>query len=181
MICPRCSNELATRLLHNVEIDECSGCGGRWFDRDELRLAKDGADPDLNWLDIHPLNDGEKLEISPNVAACPRCRKNMATVIYGSTKVEIDHCLSCRGVWLDKGEFEQIIEKLEAELNGKDVSSYLAVALREARDVRHGEEGVPSDLLDFLTVARMLRYRFLAEHPRLHSTLLAIQSGHPFR
>lgn len=40
---------------------------------------------------------------------CPRCRTNLlATQKEG---VEIDYCPSCRGVWLDRGELEKIIER----------------------------------------------------------------------
>lgn len=35
---------------------------------------------------------------------CPKCRKPM--VVLELDKVEIDHCLACKGVWLDSGELE---------------------------------------------------------------------------
>jgi Zn-finger nucleic acid-binding protein len=31
--------------------------------------------------------------------------------------VEIDYCPTCRGVWLDRGELDKIIERAEAELH----------------------------------------------------------------
>jgi len=39
---------------------------------------------------------------------CPVCRKPM--LAYELDGVEIDHCLECRGTWLDGGELEQITE-----------------------------------------------------------------------
>jgi len=30
-------------------------------------------------------------------------------------KVEIDYCPQCRGVWLDRGELDKIIERIESE------------------------------------------------------------------
>jgi uncharacterized protein len=30
--------------------------------------------------------------------------------------VEIDYCPTCRGVWLDRGELDKIVERTEAEL-----------------------------------------------------------------
>ena len=30
--------------------------------------------------------------------------------------IEIDYCPSCRGVWLDRGELDKIIERANAEL-----------------------------------------------------------------
>lgn len=38
---------------------------------------------------------------------CPKCGQPLATETYGS--VEIDVCLSCRGLWLDANELETII------------------------------------------------------------------------
>ncbi|MDX1785198.1 MAG: zf-TFIIB domain-containing protein [Roseovarius sp.] len=32
-------------------------------------------------------------------------------VMTGRSGVEIDYCPSCRGVWLDRGELEKIIER----------------------------------------------------------------------
>jgi len=41
---------------------------------------------------------------------CPRCRIPLhAALRYG---VEIDVCPGCRGVWLDRGEVEKVINRL---------------------------------------------------------------------
>lgn len=40
---------------------------------------------------------------------CPRCNTNL--VISVTKNIEIDYCPNCRGVWLDKGELEKIIER----------------------------------------------------------------------
>ncbi len=37
---------------------------------------------------------------------CPVCREPL--IAYQLDGVEIDHCLSCLGTWLDAGELEQI-------------------------------------------------------------------------
>jgi Zn-finger nucleic acid-binding protein len=39
---------------------------------------------------------------------CPVCRE--ALVAFELDGVEIDHCVACRGTWLDAGELEQIAE-----------------------------------------------------------------------
>ncbi len=40
---------------------------------------------------------------------CPNCS---TTLLMSDKKgVEIDYCPSCRGIWLDKGELEKIIER----------------------------------------------------------------------
>ena len=41
--------------------------------------------------------------------ACPVCRT--ALMLSERQGVEIDYCPSCRGVWLDRGEIDKIIER----------------------------------------------------------------------
>ncbi len=40
---------------------------------------------------------------------CPNCNETL--VMADRQGVEIDYCPSCRGVWLDKGELDKIIER----------------------------------------------------------------------
>jgi Zn-finger nucleic acid-binding protein len=40
---------------------------------------------------------------------CPVC--DVTLVISSREGVEIDHCPQCRGVWLDRGELDKIIER----------------------------------------------------------------------
>jgi Zn-finger nucleic acid-binding protein len=41
---------------------------------------------------------------------CPVC-KDTKLVISNRQEVEIDYCPDCRGVWLDRGELDKIIER----------------------------------------------------------------------
>jgi Zn-finger nucleic acid-binding protein len=40
---------------------------------------------------------------------CPVCQTNL--VMAERQGIEIDHCPNCRGVWLDRGELDKIIER----------------------------------------------------------------------
>ena len=40
---------------------------------------------------------------------CPHC--NVTLLMAEKQGVEIDYCPECRGIWLDRGELEKIIEK----------------------------------------------------------------------
>lgn len=40
---------------------------------------------------------------------CPQC--DVALVMTAREGVEIDYCPTCRGVWLDRGELDKIIER----------------------------------------------------------------------
>lgn len=41
---------------------------------------------------------------------CPVC-PNSALVMTDRQGIEIDYCPTCRGVWLDRGELDKIIER----------------------------------------------------------------------
>lgn len=40
---------------------------------------------------------------------CPNCNVNL--VMADRSGIEIDYCPDCRGVWLDRGELDKIIER----------------------------------------------------------------------
>lgn len=42
---------------------------------------------------------------------CPSCRVDL--VMSERQGIEIDYCPQCRGVWLDRGELDKIIERSE--------------------------------------------------------------------
>ncbi len=42
---------------------------------------------------------------------CPACKKAMITLELAD--VEIDHCVSCGGIWLDSGELELLMDAPE--------------------------------------------------------------------
>ncbi len=44
---------------------------------------------------------------------CPVC-KDQQLVISERQGIEIDYCPSCRGVWLDRGELDKLIERSAA-------------------------------------------------------------------
>jgi Zn-finger nucleic acid-binding protein len=45
-----------------------------------------------------------------------KCPNDAATLVMSERSgVEIDYCPECRGVWLDRGELDKIIERAEGE------------------------------------------------------------------
>ncbi|MCW8194083.1 hypothetical protein F6455_04705 [Proteobacteria bacterium 005FR1] len=45
---------------------------------------------------------------------CPVC-ENKDLVMSERQGIEIDYCPQCRGVWLDRGELDKIIDRSQAE------------------------------------------------------------------
>ncbi|MFZ9630285.1 MAG: zf-TFIIB domain-containing protein [Ilumatobacteraceae bacterium] len=48
---------------------------------------------------------------------CPNC--NSTLKLAERQGIEIDYCGECRGVWLDRGELDKIIERAAAEMTGR--------------------------------------------------------------
>ena len=45
---------------------------------------------------------------------CPHC-PGSALVITERSNIEIDYCPQCRGVWLDRGELDKLVERSHHE------------------------------------------------------------------
>lgn len=46
---------------------------------------------------------------------CPKC--NVLLAISDRQGIEIDYCPQCRGVWLDRGELDKIIERTSQQFD----------------------------------------------------------------
>ena len=66
---------------------------------------------------------------------CPVCGEPLIALELEG--VEIDHCLSCRGTWLDEGELEQIAELADVP------AGPLAAALETVGGEKHGTRRCP--------------------------------------
>ncbi len=53
---------------------------------------------------------------------CPAC-ESVTLMITERKGIEIDYCPQCRGVWLDRGELDKIIEKSGDEFNSRPAQS----------------------------------------------------------
>jgi Zn-finger nucleic acid-binding protein len=168
-------------LGEDVQVDECTVCHGVWFDGGELSEAKKGEAPDLRWVEFDLWKEEDLFQVSEGALKCPRDHVPMASVKYGPTEVTVDACVKCRGVWLDKGEFEQIIDSLEEYLSSMTQDQYEDAAIQEARDLIGGEKSFISEWRDFRTVLRLLQYRILVENPKVRNALTALQISSPFQ
>ena len=181
MKCPCCNIDLKNNSIGEVEVDECPKCKGIWFDNDELRKAKDSADPDLNWIDFEIWKGKDKFKPRPGNLACPQCNQTLVAIHYGDTGVDIDYCPNCKGTWLDKGEFKRIIDALTDELLTKSFSEYIKASIEEAKEIISGPESFLSEWKDFTTVLKMMQYRAFVENPKLLDTVINIQRMNPIK
>jgi Zn-finger nucleic acid-binding protein len=182
MKCSNCQIELKAVDCKGIVIDECDKCKGKWFDRDELRKAKDRTDEDLKWLDFDPFGeDAEKLSMVSEGKMCPKCSNKMSSLKYMDSEVVIDKCPGCKGVWLDPGEFMKIIEYLKDRIYSETAKGYAKETFKEFVEIFTGPEGVVSETKDFMTVLYLLQLRIAVENPKLAETARKIYDVIPFR
>jgi Zn-finger nucleic acid-binding protein len=115
MKCPRDEATLAKQTLAGgVEIDACTLCGGTWLDKGELETLQRMHSHDHDGKLI-PAQDRvalafevAKQKLEPHLD-CPVCGTTMARHEYAWTsQVVIDECPAGCGMWLDKGELEEL-------------------------------------------------------------------------
>lgn len=167
MLCPLCKITLDRAILENVEVNFCPKCLGLWFEEDELRLAKDQKDRDLRWLDIDLWKEKEKFKISPGQKLCPWCRLPLYEVNYGDSEIKVDVCNLCYGIWLDRGEFKKIISYLKKKADYEVLNNYLQNLKQEFWEIFSGPETFREEILDFLTLLKVLVYKFAIQHPAI--------------
>ena len=175
--CPNCKKELEPKNIGSVEVEECKSCKGTWFDKGELKEAKDQKDPDLNWMDFEIWKHEDQFSAAGSDRSCPICNVPMFKVAYGTTGVAVDFCKKCNGTWLEKNEFQKIVKSLELELSSKTFTDYIKEAVREGLEIVSGPESLASEWKDFSTVLRMMQYRLLVEHSALQKAITSVQSS----
>jgi uncharacterized protein len=52
---------------------------------------------------------------------CPNCATNL--LMTNRSGVEIDYCPQCRGIWLDKGELDKLIDREQNEYGARPASA----------------------------------------------------------
>ena len=90
---------------------------------------------------------------------CPNCNSSMQAV--NRSGVELDMCPQCRGVWLDRGELEKILEGARgAEAEQKQVHERFERDVRDFhRDPEDWRKRHPYDV-------EQKRYRYDDDHYR---------------
>jgi Zn-finger nucleic acid-binding protein len=80
--------------------------------------------------------------------------KDIDLVMSDRQGVEIDYCQSCRGVWLDRGELDKIIERSSMQNNSSSKPQYEQLHNKYDKHNQQGyhkkkKEGFLSEIFDF--------------------------------
>ncbi len=117
MDCPVCKNAMITLELAEVEIDHCIDCGGIWLDAGELELLFGEPKKSKQLLDSFKIDSN----CAEKPRRCPICDKKMQKIIVGKATpaLLIDKCAKGDGLWFDKGELGNIIDKAQFDKDNK--------------------------------------------------------------
>jgi len=153
--CPGCRKVFLKKFADGsgLEIDSCPSCYGMWFDADELArfLKSDPLKRRFLWDEaVEPLQSVGYV-MSTRARICPRCQVAMQETLFGG--VSLDLCGRCKGIWLDDGELQRILEKFR---RGEGGGGVVAEELRKGLSAGSGLDlrSVFTHLLDFFKPAR---------------------------
>ena len=125
MMCPRCGAKLAQTRVGELLIEGCNGCGGVWFANSELNAIARTQASQLKALDelftarYEPRDEGRK--------NCPKCSVALFEFEFAhSPGIKLDGCPTCKGIWMDDGELQQMYNRI-VEMQGATAPSAQAV------------------------------------------------------
>lgn len=78
---------------------------------------------------------------------CPNC--NDTLVMADRSGVEIDYCPNCRGVWLDRGELDKIIERSSTYQKPMQQEQYQERRHHDDYKYKKKKDSFLGDLFDF--------------------------------
>ena len=125
IVCVKCTSVLDRKEVAGIEVDVCPRCGGIWLDRGELEALGSRSDEELAALrEALGIRKGAPPVPSETTTACPACDGTLRELRFGN--ILIDFCPKCRGIWLDKGEFDAAVAFVREQ--GKSVEDLLILA-----------------------------------------------------
>jgi Zn-finger nucleic acid-binding protein len=181
MDCPRCGAQLRQRRLGSVAFRRCPSCGGSWYGADKLRILKDkAAHGDYRWIHIDLWKERKKFRAGKQERiACPKDGHTMVSVRYGDSRIRVDICERCRGIWLDAKEFAKILRYLEEQVDSETIAGYLSDLRNEFADALTHPSHAASDLADMAKVLHLLELRFIVQHAGIATALRSASRGVP--
>jgi hypothetical protein len=114
---------MITLELADIEVDHCVRCGGIWLDAGELELLLDDPRKARRLLESF-----QEAPAGPEpMRRCPICGRKMAQIVAGPSQppLLVDRCRHKDGLWFDKGELADILERGELD-EGSRIRGLLA-------------------------------------------------------
>jgi|GEM_PF-2525711 len=114
--CPDCKSSLAPKSFYGMTVDACPQCAGIFFDEGEINRVRAAGPQALSELEDMVQPTMAITSERATLRLCPCCDKGMDTYRYQYTsKVMLDSCSDCGGLWIQDGELAAIRQYLEQE------------------------------------------------------------------
>lgn len=181
MNCPVCkTSELALADLEmGLSSLKCPDCGGNWIHGAEY----------WHWLEKHGPNLPERAGQNNDLALtesgeyidCPECRFRMSKFFVGhGLGFTLDHCEGCKGIWLDRNEWELLKERnLHDDLNSMLTSFWQAKAQKEGRTKHLEQIYIKRFGADDYSVIKRIRV-WLDNHPNKQDLIAYLTDEDPY-
>ena len=127
MDCPKCKSELVNGILSDLLLTKhCRECAGDWISGHNYQV----------WRSQRPYTPPNPAVLAQNyhlpytpspvdakTAPCPECARMMARgKISLKQPFYLEHCLTCGGIWCDRGEWT-VLEQLQLDTNISQIFS----------------------------------------------------------
>ena len=107
MKCPKCQASMTAVTTDAGTVDQCSACGGLWFDLLEDKKQIEFAER----LDTGDAERGAQFNEVDRIS-CPGCANTPLTRMVDNRQPHIwfESCPSCNGRFFDAGEFKDLAD-----------------------------------------------------------------------
>ncbi|MBC8029523.1 MAG: zf-TFIIB domain-containing protein [Pyrinomonadaceae bacterium] len=165
-------------LESSLSSQNCARCGGNWIPGAQYWKWLENQGENLPEVDAQTSD----LPISEPTAHldCPECKWRMVKYMVGrGTGFSLDHCHSCKGIWLDKNEWEVLRKRnLHDDLNSMLTEFWQSEALKEERRKRF--ERINQTKFGAEDYAEIKRIRdWLEGHDKKHELLAYLTDDDP--
>ncbi|MHC4114871.1 MAG: zf-TFIIB domain-containing protein [Planctomycetota bacterium] len=125
MDCPVCKKAMITFELEQVEVDNCTSCGGIWLDAGELEILLGDSAEAKGLLASFKVDK----KCREKKRKCPICLKNMEKILTGPSEsaLLLDKCPKGDGLWFDKGELKDVLKGGSFDKENKIVNILTAI------------------------------------------------------
>jgi Zn-finger nucleic acid-binding protein len=170
MHCPKCKSDLVNGILSDLLLTKhCRECEGEWISGHNYQTWKDKRAQSSSNPDV--LAQNYDLPYTPShldgkTALCPECRSIMARgKITLKEPFYLEHCLTCGGIWCDRGEWS-VLEQLKLDTNIEQIFSSAWQAKVRASHANALERQAVIDKIGIEMAQKVFDFAdFLATHP----------------
>jgi Zn-finger nucleic acid-binding protein len=167
--CPVDGSLIDLYSIFSMELEGCPKCHGMWLVKDELRKLKNKiGEGQLHWLNDEVDNIEKTAAIPTNRVCAKGDGGKLVSVVFGKSSIIIDWCPKCHGMWLDRGEFDAIVQYLEKEIGEatpKDIEKEIGEDLKKLW--KGGPESRAAEVGDIAAAVWALVNFTILEHPAL--------------